>query len=166
MKKSKFIFQFSLFLLIISSCKHANTSLQRHANWEDSTFRSDTMVIDNSKKTNEYCFISIGGVQQRDSSYVNMVISGNKVVGKYSWVPFEKDNRTGPIEGTKNADTIDVIWHFTQEGIRDTLHTTFLLKGNTLKQKGFAVDAKTGRQVTDRRSKFSITYHKVACPSL
>jgi len=138
---------------------------KKHANWADSTFLTDTTTaIDSSNMPIENCFIHLDGSSVRkDSSFVNLSILGNKVAGKYCWIPFEKDSRTGSIAGIKKGDTIDVVWSFMQEGMKDTLRTVFLLQGNNLKQKPYMVNKKNGRQITNEQAAFTINYQKTNC---
>jgi len=133
---------------------------KKHANWADSTFQSNSTAVDTSESLSEHCFIY---TTKADSSFVNFTMVNGRVTGKYSWIPFEKDSRTGTITGLKRGDTLDVVWDFMQEGMRDTLHTMFLLQGNTLKQRPFRVNQQTGRQQTDQHATFSILYKPVAC---
>jgi len=147
------------FFLFCSGCNQLPQA-KKHANWVDSTFQSDTMVVDTSKRPNEYCFIH---VTQSDSSFVNLVFIKEQVTGKYTWIPFEKDSRTGTITGSKRGDTLDVVWNFMQEGVKDTLRTMFLLHDGTLKQRPFRVNQQTGRQQADQHAAFSILYKPIVC---
>lgn len=147
--------------ILLNACNQQEQR-KKHANWVDTTFKSDAAVQDISKKAQEQCFLSLS-VNNKDSSFVSLSILGDKIIGKYSWIPFEKDGRRGSITGTKKGDTVDVVWEFMQEGMKDTLRTVFLLKGEQLKQKPFSVDNKNGRQITDDKSAFTIIYNKINC---
>lgn len=71
----------------------------------------------------DLCYIwnSEGG----DSISLLMYIkNGTEVSGSFNWLPYEKDKKTGPIEGTAGqvdpkamARTADLVWTATQEGI-------------------------------------------------
>jgi hypothetical protein len=148
--------------IFLTACNQAPEG-KKHANWADSSFRSDTTVVDTSHSPTELCFFRLEGTSSKDSTFINLSILGNRVTGKYSWIPFEKDSRTGTLTGIKRGDTVDVVWHFAQEGIKDTLRTVFLLQGEQLKQKPFSVNQQTGRQFTDDKSAFSISYQKTDC---
>lgn len=148
--------------LILYACNQKQAP-NKHSNWADSTFSDDTTEVNQTNKPEELCFAQPKSTQVKDSSLVKLSILGNKVSGKLSWIPFEKDSRTGSINGVKKGDTIDVVWSFTQEGVQDTLRTVFLLQKNSLKQKPFAVNQENGRQFTDNRSDFTITYQKINC---
>lgn len=147
--------------MLFNACNQQQPQGKKHANWVDTTFKTDTTVT-NTTKAQEMCFLSLSG-NNKDSSFVNLSILGNKVIGKHRWVPYEKDGRTGTISGVKKGDTIDVVWEFMQEGMKDTLRTVFLLEGDLLKQKPFSVDEKNGRQITDNKSSFNIIYNKINC---
>lgn len=160
-------FHLHLFLIsiLLSGCNQTPPK-KKHANWVDSSFQSDTLGMDTSHRPNEMCFLRLEGSASKDSTFVNLSILGNKVTGKYSWVPFEKDSKTGSLNGVKKGDTIDVIWQFMQEGVQDTIRTVFLLQKGQLMQKPYQVNPQTGRQFTDDRSAFSISYQKADCTKL
>ncbi|WP_134088153.1 hypothetical protein [Olivibacter sp. XZL3] len=120
-------------------------------------------IEDTPTNPHETCYLRLEGPSSQDSTFVTLSIVNDTVTGKYNWIPFEKDRRTGRLSGIKRGDTIDVVWHFTQEGMQDTLHTVFLLQGDQLRQKPFRIDAQTGRQFTDNESTFSISYKKIDC---
>lgn len=149
-------------ILSSNACNQKSPSKNK-ANWADSTFVHDTTQGNKVDKQEELCFAQLKNAQSKDSSFINLSILGDKVTGKYSWIPFEKDSRTGSINGTKRGDTIDVVWSFMQEGMQDTLRTVFLLQPNTLKQKPYTINQKTGREVTNNQSDFSISYQKINC---
>ena len=150
--------------ILLNACNQQEQR-KKHANWVDTTFKSDAAVQDISKKVQEQCFLSLSG-NNKDSSFVSLSILGDKIIGKHSWIPFEKDGRMGTITGTKKGDTIDVVWEFMQEGMKDTLRTVFLLKDDQLKQKPFSVDNKNGRQITDDKSAFTVIYNKINCDAV
>ena len=109
------------------------------------------------------CFLRLDGTENQDSTYVFIRLNGDSVSGVHHWVPDLKDARRGVITGTKNGDTIDVVWNYTQEGISDTMRTVFLLEDGMLKQQPYAVTA-DGRQFLDENAEFEITYKPTACP--
>ncbi|HWV71430.1 MAG TPA: hypothetical protein VN040_06945 [Pseudosphingobacterium sp.] len=150
--------------LLLNACNQQEQR-KKHANWVDTTFKSDEAAQDTSRKAQEQCFLSLSG-NNKDSSFVSLSILGDKIMGKHSWIPFEKDGRTGTITGTKKGDTVDVVWEFMQEGMKDTLRTVFLLKGDLLKQKPFSIDNKNGRQITNDKSAFTVIYNKINCDTM
>ena len=111
----------------------------------------------------QYCFYHTDGTQAQDTTAVNLMINGNKVTGKMSWLPKEKDARKGTIDGTLNGNTIKAVWAFMQEGTKDTLSVEFQLRGNALAQKPYQYDAKTGRQQTNTRADYSVIYSMKNC---
>lgn len=114
--------------------------------------------------SNETCYLRLEGpLSSHDSTFVTLSVANDTVTGKYDWIPFEKDGRIGRLSGIKRGDTIDVVWHYNQEGTQDTLHTMFLLQGDQLRQRPYRVNAQTGRQFTDDQSDFSISYKKIDC---
>jgi len=111
----------------------------------------------------QYCFYHTDGKQAEDTTMVNMLINGNKVTGKMSWLPKEKDARKGTITGTLNGNAIKAVWTFAQEGSKDTMSVEFQLRGNALAQKPYSYDAKTGRQQTSAGADYSVIYNMKNC---
>lgn|SRR5690606_19204518 len=109
------------------------------------------------------CFLRLDGTDNQDSTYVYIRLDGDSVSGVHHWVSDMKDARRGVITGTKNGDTIDVVWNYTQEGISDTMRTVFLLAEGQLRQQPYAVTA-DGRQVLDENADFEIVYKPTPCP--
>jgi hypothetical protein len=111
----------------------------------------------------QYCFYHTDGTQAQDTTSVNMLINGDKVTGKMSWLPKEKDARKGTITGTLKGNAIKAVWTFMQEGTKDTIGVEFQLRGNALAQKPYQYDAKTGRQQTNIKADYSVIYSMKNC---
>ncbi|MEZ2334478.1 hypothetical protein AB6735_02550 [Mucilaginibacter sp. RCC_168] len=111
----------------------------------------------------QYCFYHTDGQKAQDTTIVNMLINGDKVSGKMSWLPKEKDARKGTITGKLNGNAIKAVWTFTQEGSKDTMNVEFQLRGNALAQKPYSYDAKTGRQQTNTSADYSLIYNMKNC---
>lgn len=111
----------------------------------------------------KHCFIPTADDQQQDSAYVQLVIRGETVSGTYNHLPYEKDARRGTVLGIIDNDTLDLVWTYKQEGIRDTMRVVFLLKGEKLLRRALAVDSLTGRQFTLDTGDFSEIYEPTDC---
>lgn len=111
----------------------------------------------------QYCFYHTDGTQAQDTTMVNLMINGNKVTGKMSWLPKEKDTRKGTIDGTLNGNAIKAVWTFMQEGTNDTMNVEFQLRGNALAQKPYQYDTETGRQQTNTKADYSVIYSMKNC---
>ena len=111
----------------------------------------------------QYCFYHTDGTQAQDTTSISMLINGNKVTGKMSWLPKEKDTRKGTIEGTLKENAIKAVWTFTQEGTKDTMTVDFQLRGNALAQKPYQYDTKTGRQQTNEKAEYTVIYNMKNC---
>ncbi|MDN3547096.1 hypothetical protein [Mucilaginibacter aquaedulcis] len=111
----------------------------------------------------QYCFYHTDGTQAQDTTSVSMLINGNKVTGKMSWIPKEKDARKGTIEGTLKENAIKAVWTYGQEGSKDTMTVDFQLRGNALAQKPYKYDAKTGRQLTNEKADYTVIYSMKNC---
>lgn len=111
----------------------------------------------------QYCFYHTEGTQNQDTTAVNILINGDKVTGKMSWQPKEKDIKKGTIEGTLKGNAIKATWTFMQEGVKDTMTVEFQLRGNGLAQRPYVYDAKTGREQTNAKADYSIVYNMKNC---
>ncbi|MEN0052789.1 MAG: hypothetical protein AAGC65_03935 [Mucilaginibacter sp.] len=111
----------------------------------------------------QYCFYHTDGTQGQDTTSVSMLINENKVTGKMSWLPKEKDARKGTLVGTLKENAIKAVWTYGQEGSTDTMTVDFQLRGNALAQKPYQYDAKTGRQFTNEKADYSVIYNMKNC---
>jgi hypothetical protein len=128
--------------------------------------REDTLLANasNAPVVNmQYCFYHTDGTQAQDTTAVNILINGDKVTGKMSWQPKEKDKRKGTIDGTLKGNSIKALWSFKQEGRKDTLSVEFQLRGNALAQKPYKYNAKTGRQQTNSSADYTVVYSMKNC---
>lgn len=67
----------------------------------------------------------------RDSTILNLELTGEVVTGSLSWIPAEKDSRRGVIRATKTGEAIKGNFAFEQEGIQDTVSIEILLEGSS-----------------------------------
>ncbi|WP_353128520.1 hypothetical protein [Parapedobacter pyrenivorans] len=111
----------------------------------------------------KYCFLRTEGMQQQDTSFIQLMVRNETVSGVYNVIPHEKDARRGTVLGKLTDDVFDLVWTFTQEGMQDTLRVVFKQQDGKLLQKQLTVDTLTGRQVTVDSSRFSETYEPVDC---
>lgn len=109
------------------------------------------------------CFQKVSGNANQDTATVHLNINGENVVGDYENRLFEKDARTGRIDGTYKNNLIKGVWVYMQEGMTDTLPVEFKLSEDKLVQKNYTVDPKTGREVFSEGSVFNIEFEKIDC---
>jgi len=149
---------FNLSLIIISllatACTSNNTKTEsKDADSPDSSTLKNTVATDTSR-----CFLLTEGTKNQDSTTIEFAIKNNKVNGQMNWLPYQKDSRKGTLTGTAKGDTINAVWSFMQEGMKDTIGLKLVLNGNRLMQKPLAFDAKTGRQYTDEKAGYTVVY--------
>jgi hypothetical protein len=150
---------------LIASCSGNRTNnntdtLSTNGNHKDTMLANAT---DAPAVNMQYCFYHTDGTQAQDTTSINILINGEKVTGKMSWLPKEKDARKGTIAGTLKANAIKAVWTFMQEGTQDTMNVEFQLRGNTLAQKPYLYDAKTGRQLTNVKADYNVIYSMKNC---
>jgi len=152
-----------LFLSMIVLCLAACSSPQKKTDSADTatradTAKQDTLNVKNSRTPviSSYCFVHRQG---KDSTLVEFTLIDNYVQGLMDWYPYEKDGRSGIIEGTLKNDTLHAVWSFAQERTKDTLKVEFLLKSPTdLRQKPLIANMKNGRQQTDQNAGYTVRY--------
>ncbi|WP_345102880.1 hypothetical protein [Mucilaginibacter panaciglaebae] len=150
-------------LSMIVLCLAACSSPQKKADNTDTVTRPDTAKQDTLKAKNSkplvissYCFLHRQG---KDSTRVEFTVVNNYVQGLMDWFPYEKDGRSGVIEGTLKNDTLHAVWSYAQERTKDTMKVEFLLKSPTdLRQKPLIANMKNGRQQTDVKAGYTVLY--------
>ncbi|GAA4309406.1 hypothetical protein GCM10023149_03690 [Mucilaginibacter gynuensis] len=150
---------FILLALAFAAC----TSKQK--NYNNDTAGADSGQTDVATKSSpgHICFLHTEGTRQQDTTFVHLIIDGDKITGQMNWIPSEKDSRKGTIEGTQDGNTIKAIWTYSQEGTKDTMAVEFDFPGDRLVQKPFTANKKTGRLQTDAKAAYSINFEKVNC---
>ena len=142
--------------LLIASCTSNNNKTEnKDADKADSAkvTAASAAATDTSR-----CFLLTEGKKSQDSTTIELAIKNNKVAGQMNWLPYQKDSRRGTLTGTANGDTINAVWSFMQEGMKDTIGLKLVLNGNRLIQKPLTFDAKTGREHTDEKAGYTVVY--------
>lgn len=109
------------------------------------------------------CYQRLEGTANQDTTDLKLTIEGTSVTGDMKHVPFEKDSRTGKIQGTIKGNIISGVWHFIQEGIKDSMNVEFKINDGDLLQKNYSVDPQTGRQILTDSSHYVLEYTKIDC---
>ena len=78
-------------------------------------------------------------------------------------MPYEKDQRSGTIHGKKEGHTINAMWTYMQEGMKDSIKVSFRLEKDQLLQKASAFDPQKGREILPDSSTYQIRFDKVDC---
>ena len=143
-----------LLMCVLSACTNTNQKVVQN--------NHDSIAI-KPKTSQTLCFREVSGTQQKDTVFIHLNIDQQKVNGEMNDVIFEKDARRGKLNGEIHGDKIDAIWTFMQEGTTDTLALQFQLKNNELLQRPLKVNAKTGRQQTDKTAENWIILPLIDC---
>ena len=114
-------------------------------------------------KVDTLCFERYSGAKDQDTASISLIINGDQVNGSYSNYPFEKDARRGMIKGRKAGNDITGTWHYTQEGIADSVAFHFRLEENYLMQKQSNFDLKTGREYLADTAILKLKYMSIRC---
>jgi len=157
----KYINLFCIVSLLITSCSSKNSKPVN----KDSVIAAGPGKITkatNHSAANSLCFLRTEGKDNQDSTCVELIIKGDKVSGRMSWMPNQKDSRKGILEGTIKGDTINAVWSFMQEGTKDTLNLKFKLNNNELSQKPLKLNVTSGRDQTDESVGYTLDYQTSA----
>jgi len=119
--------------------------------------------VNKTVETDTSCFILTEGRKNQDTQAVKLAINGNDVTGKLFYMPSEKDWRFGNLRGTKDGDMLTLMWVYVQEGMKDSTQVVFKIDANTLLQKPFSYDNKTGKEFISDTSQFTMKYQQVDC---
>jgi hypothetical protein len=150
----KYLNLFCMASVFIASCSSNNNKTGN----KDSV---DAHAADTGKVTaaapaaSSLCFLKTEG---KDTTSIELVTKDTKVTGIMNWLPYQKDSRKGTLDGTVNGDTINAVWSFMQEGMKDTLNLKFVLKNGELMQKPLKLNTKTGRGQTDETAGYTTVY--------
>ena len=118
---------------------------------------------DKTSSPSQLCFQLLQGTRNQDTTTLQLMIRGASVTGAMNAVPFEKDSRKGIITGRLNDSIITGMWHFVQEGIKDSMPVEFKFSDNSLLQKGYTVDPQSGREQLSVSSEYTIKYSRIDC---
>ncbi|MBC8032721.1 MAG: hypothetical protein H7Y03_01140, partial [Chitinophagaceae bacterium] len=109
------------------------------------------------------CYQLVTGSRQKDTAFIRLTVDGTDVTGTFSTSIYEKDTRKGTYAGTMRDSIVRAVWSFTQEGIKDSLPIEFKVEGNSVVQKRFSYDSKTGREFIADTSTYRDRFQQVAC---
>ncbi len=144
--------------VVLTVTASACTSTEKKDKDGDTVINGDTLATVLAGEATSMCFVRTEGTKNQDTTSVELVVKDDKVSGQMYWHPFEKDSRKGDLSGTVKGDTVNAVWTFMQEGMKDTLALQFLMKGNTLMQKPLKLNTKTGREQTDNSAGYTVSY--------
>lgn len=152
--------------LIISVIALASCTGNANRNSEESKrIDQDTIeaTVNNKPEQKSHCFIRTEGADQQDTTTVRLTVNTNKVEGEMNWIPKEKDSRKGTLVGIISGDEINAVWHYMQEGMKDSMEVAFKFTSDQLAQKPLKVNTSTGVQETDMAADYTLLYTPVGC---
>jgi hypothetical protein len=110
------------------------------------------------------CFLKVEG---RDTSRIQLTITGSQISGNYDWLPYEKDARRGTLKGTMEGSgaeqKIQATWSYMQEGMSQELPFEAMLIRETLRQRDYEYDTQTGAQKLSTAVTYPVVFNAVAC---
>lgn len=150
---------FILMMLLICAC--SNDERKKDNSATEKALEIATEVSTNT--TDTLCFLHTAGTRQQDTTLVRLIIHNNEVTGEMQNMPYEKDQRSGTIHGKKEGHTINAMWTYMQEGMKDSIKVSFRLEKDQLLQKASAFDPQKGREILPDSSTYQIRFDKVDC---
>jgi hypothetical protein len=144
--------------LLIASCSSNNKSENKDSVDANAADTGKIAAAAAPSAASSLCFLRTEGKTNQDSTSIELVIENNKVTGHMKWLPYQKDSRKGTLDGTVKGDTINAVWSFMQEGMKDTLSLKFKLSNNELSQMPLKLNVKTGREQTDESVGYTLNY--------
>lgn len=121
----------------------------------------DTTIVDKG----HFCFLY---AENRDTTYVSLMIDGTKVSGEMTWQPYEKDGAIGTLSGTKlDSGELELMYSYVIEGSNQTETKVMKMDGNRLLMKvGELLDPNNDGNLVYKdvtQASYSEILQKVAC---
>ncbi|GEN77769.1 hypothetical protein CHA01nite_35090 [Chryseobacterium hagamense] len=112
-------------LLLIFSCNKENKAYGTNDVNKDQRIRESVKTLKGN-----YCFMK---TEDRDTTYVHLMISGSNVNGEMTWQPWEKDGAQGTLSGKLvSAHEMELLYDYTIEGSKQTEAKFMKIEGNKL----------------------------------
>ncbi len=125
---------------------------------------ADTATAENTKvaTTTEVCYLM---ALNKDTTTVSIIIDGNNVKGKMHWNPWQKDGALGTLKGTKNGDTLSVLYDYIIEGSSQKEEKIFVLQGDKLTELQAPLELKDDVMVVKNKATLKVKniLNKVNC---
>ncbi|HMR89639.1 MAG TPA: hypothetical protein PKD51_15870, partial [Saprospiraceae bacterium] len=112
-----------------------------------------------------FCFLY---AENRDTTYVSLMIDGTKVSGEMTWQPYEKDGARGTLNGTKlDSGELELMYTYMIEGNNQTETKVMKIDGDRLLIKvGELLDPKNDGNLVYKdvnQASYTEILQKVAC---
>ncbi|MDP9079409.1 MAG: hypothetical protein M3O71_18410 [Bacteroidota bacterium] len=150
----KYLTLFCIASIFIASCS-SNNNKAANKDSVNANAADTGKITAVAPAASSLCFLK---TDVKDTTSIELVTKDTKVTGEMNWLPYQKDSRKGTLNGVVKGDTINAVWSFMQEGMKDTLNLKFVLKNGELMQKPLKLNTKTGREQTDETAGYSTVY--------
>jgi hypothetical protein len=123
MNKHLYILAILSLSLAFLSCKN---QAKKDSGSDNQTEVKDTTVVNNGT----FCFLY---AENKDTTYVSLMIDGTKVSGEMTWQPYEKDGARGTLSGTKlDSGELELMYAYMIEGSNQTETKVMKIDGDRL----------------------------------
>lgn len=113
-----------LLSLIGMSCQSTSSSTE-----SDRPASSTTVSDASTPQPDSLCFRDI---LSRDTTTLQLVLTGDRASGQIDINPYEKDRARGSFTGTRSGNTITADWQRSGEGMTETYALTLTLSGDSI----------------------------------
>lgn len=128
---------------------------------DSATTNTDSAAAD--KTTVEtYCYLRTAGNEQQDTAAIKLTINGDSVTGAMNYFPYEKDSRTGTLQGLKNGNKITMEYTCMQEGMEFTIPVVLLIESNRVLQQTTSFN-ENGEEYIPEGAPFEAEYQLIDC---
>ncbi|RYD51453.1 MAG: hypothetical protein EOP52_10705 [Sphingobacteriales bacterium] len=160
----KFIFAPLAALPLFSMVVACNPPEADHAPGTAAVANPPVAVSQEATLPGTMCFLNVEG---RDTSHIQLTITGSQISGNYDWLPYEKDARRGTLKGTMEGSGAEQkvrgTWSYMQEGMNQELPFEAMLTRETLRQRDYESDAATGQEKLSAAATYPVVFNAVAC---
>lgn len=133
------------------------TSCQNETETKESNIDTENEVAERS-----VCYLRTAGSNHQDSFAIQLYIKGKAVTGDMKYLPWEKDARSGTIEGSIDDNIVTADWHCTQEGMDFTVPISFRIEEGKLLQQQSDYN-ENGEEYLPKEAPYTIDYTEVDC---
>jgi hypothetical protein len=141
-----------LAIIIMAACNTTSTE----------SFPATITNADTSKRTG--CFLH---ALNKDSTFLELTLQNGKAIGKFYWLPDQKDRANGVLDGTYSGDTIRANYTYMIEGSKQEEEKIFVWGKDSVSVLFAPLDV-NGTKMTlqkDKPLQVAIRMSKVDCAS-
>lgn len=150
----RLIFCVAISSVTVVSCQNAPADQRT----DTSSIHQDTLQTPAATAT---CFRH---TLQRDTTEVMLTMAAAEVTGTMHWNPWQKDGAKGTLRGTKNGDTLRLLFDYMIEGMNQKEEKVFVYTRNTLYELQAPLTEKNGVLMAEPGAAFTVATTFIETP--